>query len=195
MLWGSAVIGLTAPVAPILDHGPYHVQCGGVRWLSNARCGPAHMSDSSLLDREHTGLHFNRPHGLVLSSSADTPRLLRRISTADDPMDRYLECIGRQRLLLPEEVALLSSAVQRLLRWDTARDELAERLARQPTDEEMAAALGLPSGAVYLEQVGLLRRSKHLLVRPVGNLTHQSSPHQSCAFHRSCEFTEAPVGG
>jgi len=78
--------------------------------------------------------------------------------------DWYMKVVGKQRLLSPEEVEVLSSAVQRLGRWEAARTELAGRIEREPTSDEMAEQLGLRTGVEYRGKVEQMRRAKSLLV-------------------------------
>lgn len=84
-------------------------------------------------------------------------------TTGADSMRWYLKSIGKQRLLSPEEVTKLSKSVQKLLQWDFEREELAERLQRDPTTEEFAAEIGLPL-ATYTSELARMRSAKGLLV-------------------------------
>ena len=104
---------------------------------------------------------------------ASSPRRVHRIAQTpseptggvDDSMRWYLRNIGKQRLLSPEEVNRLSAAVQQLLSWDSARNELAESLERSPSDEETAAFLELAGGAAeYRRDSHRMQRAKQLLV-------------------------------
>lgn len=77
----------------------------------------------------------------------------------------YLGCISQQRLLNPDEVTALSLDIQKLGNWAGQREELHETLGREPTADEMAAALGIQGGGTeYTSTVEQLQISKTLLV-------------------------------
>ena len=52
------------------------------------------------------------------SAAPQKPTKRYRAAGSDESMRWYLENIGRQRLLTPEEVTSLAGAIQKLLRWE-----------------------------------------------------------------------------
>lgn len=97
--------------------------------------------------------------------SAAPGRVLRPARAGgDDSMRWYLKNIGQQRLLEPEEVSALSLQVQRQLAWVQAADELGEALEREPSDEELAAELGVGSAELYRAELARMQKAKQLLV-------------------------------
>mmetsp|Transcript_29206 Transcript_29206/g.56417 ORF Transcript_29206/g.56417 Transcript_29206/m.56417 type:complete len:469 (+) Transcript_29206:168-1574(+) len=84
-------------------------------------------------------------------------------TTGSDSMRWYLKSIGKQRLLSPQEVNVLSAKVQQLLLWELKEEDLEDRFGRAPTTEELAADLQL-SVKDYTEELRRLRRAKQLLV-------------------------------
>jgi len=83
----------------------------------------------------------------------------------DDTMRWYLKNIGKQRLLEPHEVEVLSLQVQKQLQWTKAREALDERLGRSSTDVEFAAELRLDGGAAELKRdIKRMHADKQLLV-------------------------------
>jgi hypothetical protein len=86
-------------------------------------------------------------------------------SVAGDSFALYLRNIGKQRLLSPEEVNVLSESVQQQLRWTAVRVELAERLGCCPTDAQLALELGLPGGdQEFQREWRRMERDKQLMV-------------------------------
>ena len=84
---------------------------------------------------------------------------------SEDSVRWYLRNIGKQRLLSPEEVNELARKIQAQLEWESRRGELEEELARRPSDEEVAEALGLAGGAPeYRAEMVRMTRAKELLV-------------------------------
>jgi len=88
-----------------------------------------------------------------------------KVYGGDDSMKWYLQSIGRQRLLTPEEVNALARRVQQLGRWVDAREALAQQLDRLVTDAEVATYLGLEGGArEYRHEFERMQDAKQLLV-------------------------------
>jgi|TARA_B100000513_G_scaffold55073_1_gene20990 RNA polymerase primary sigma factor len=87
-----------------------------------------------------------------------------KASPGADSMKWYLKSIGKQRLLSPEEVNKLSSAVQKLLRYDDAHAKLGETLGQEPSRTELAVNAGFTTEAEYAAELEKLQRAKGLLV-------------------------------
>jgi len=88
---------------------------------------------------------------------------LSDVSNDRESLQWYLARIGKQRLLAPDEVNNLALAVQQLLLWESAREQLEEELLRPPTEAEHARAASLEVG-VYRERLARMRQAKGLMV-------------------------------
>ena len=87
-----------------------------------------------------------------------------RTPRGDDPVKWYLQNIGKQRLLTPDEVNALARRIQQLIQWQTLREEMDARMDRMVTDDEFAAHIGLESGSQYRRELRHMQDAKQLIV-------------------------------
>ena len=87
-----------------------------------------------------------------------------RTPRGDDPVKWYLQNIGKQRLLTPDEVNALARRIQQLIQWQTLREEMDARMDRTVNDDEFAAHIGLESGSQYRRELRHMQDAKQLIV-------------------------------
>jgi len=82
----------------------------------------------------------------------------------EDSIRLYLQEIGRVRLLRADEEIELARQIAELLELERSRDELADALEREPTQQEWAAEAGMPL-AEFERYLHTRRRAKEKMVQ------------------------------
>lgn len=84
-------------------------------------------------------------------------------SPSTDSVRWYLQLIGADRLLRPDEEVDLGRRIKHLVQWERKRDELEEIVGHAPSDEELADYLSLDR-AEFVRDLVHARRAKERMI-------------------------------
>lgn len=111
------------------------------------------------------GKQGKRVHNDKTAASADKPSVWQanNNSAADNTVRWYLQLIGGDRLLRPEEEIELGHRIRNLMEWERKFEELANSIGRQPTRDEWADYLGMDK-AEFSTRLHEARRAKDRMI-------------------------------
>ena len=161
--------------AAVVDEAPVRGSEHAARWASPTPSVVHGAIGSSVIDSTDRVIGRRPPKAQPLAPAAPPAPAFApepparapmpiRTPRGDDPVKWYLQNIGKQRLLTPDEVNALARRIQQLIQWQTLREEMDARMDRMVTDDEFAAHIGLESGSQYRRELRHMQDAKQLIV-------------------------------
>ena len=161
--------------AAVVDEAPVRGSEHAARWASPTPSVVHGAIGSSVIDSTDRVIGRRPPKAQPLAPAAPPAPAFApepparapmpiRTPRGDDPVKWYLQNIGKQRLLTPDEVNALARRIQQLIQWQTLREEMDARMDRTVNDDEFAAHIGLESGSQYRRELRHMQDAKQLIV-------------------------------
>ena len=161
--------------AAVVDEAPVRGSEHAARWASPTPSVVHGAIGSSVIDSTDRVIGRRPPKAQPLAPAAPPAPAFApepparapmpiRTPRGDDPVKWYLQNIGKQRLLTPDEVNALARRIQQLIQWQTLREEMDARMDRTVNDDEFAAHIGLKSGSQYRRELRHMQDAKQLIV-------------------------------
>ena len=137
----------TASQEAVVDEAPARSSEHAARWASPTPSVVHGAIGSSVLDSTDRVIGRRPPKAQPLAPAAPAPPMRApmpiRTPRGDDPVKWYLQNIGKQRLLTPDEVNALARRIQQLIQWQALREEMDARMER---DGDRRRVRGCTSG-------------------------------------------------